>query len=85
MGHLQMSDGGEVGQVSNPIRLSPTPASYDTAPPALGEHTDEIRAWLEDENADPLARFRAPHREVASRNSSVAGSHSHPSTSKARV
>jgi crotonobetainyl-CoA:carnitine CoA-transferase CaiB-like acyl-CoA transferase len=37
---------GDVPTVRNPIRLSETPARYDLAPPALGEHGDEIRAWL---------------------------------------
>lgn len=32
--------------VRNPITFSATPARYDLAPPELGEHTDEIRAWL---------------------------------------
>jgi crotonobetainyl-CoA:carnitine CoA-transferase CaiB-like acyl-CoA transferase len=37
---------GDVPTVRNPIGLSATPARYDLAPPALGEHGDEIRAWL---------------------------------------
>ena len=37
---------GDVPTVRNPIRLSATPARYDLAPPGLGEHGDEIRAWL---------------------------------------
>jgi crotonobetainyl-CoA:carnitine CoA-transferase CaiB-like acyl-CoA transferase len=32
--------------VRNPITFSATPARYDLAPPELGEHTHEIRAWL---------------------------------------
>jgi crotonobetainyl-CoA:carnitine CoA-transferase CaiB-like acyl-CoA transferase len=32
--------------VRNPITFSATPARYDLAPPELGEHTAEIRAWL---------------------------------------
>ncbi|MFJ6376219.1 CaiB/BaiF CoA transferase family protein [Pseudarthrobacter oxydans] len=32
--------------VRNPITFSATPARYELAPPELGEHTDEIRAWL---------------------------------------
>ncbi|WP_369142524.1 CaiB/BaiF CoA transferase family protein [Streptomyces sp. R44] len=34
------------GQVANPIRLDATPASYRTAPPRLGEHTDDVRSEL---------------------------------------
>jgi crotonobetainyl-CoA:carnitine CoA-transferase CaiB-like acyl-CoA transferase len=37
---------GGIPTVRNPIRLSATPPRYDLAPPKLGEHTDEIRAWL---------------------------------------
>ncbi|WP_231728644.1 CaiB/BaiF CoA transferase family protein [Arthrobacter sp. EPSL27] len=32
--------------VRNPINFSATPPRYDLAPPALGEHSDEVRAWL---------------------------------------
>lgn len=32
--------------VRNPISFSATPARYDLVPPELGEHTEEIRAWL---------------------------------------
>jgi crotonobetainyl-CoA:carnitine CoA-transferase CaiB-like acyl-CoA transferase len=38
---------GDVPTVRNPIGLSATPPRYDLAPPELGEHGDEIRAWLE--------------------------------------
>ena len=37
---------GAVRQVGLPIRLAATPASIRTAPPLLGEHTDEILAEL---------------------------------------
>ncbi|MCX4831168.1 CoA transferase [Streptomyces sp. NBC_01016] len=33
-------------QVANPIRLSAAPAAYITAPPRLGEHTEQILAEL---------------------------------------
>ncbi len=29
-----------------PVRLSRTPATVRLPPPALGEHDDELRAWL---------------------------------------
>lgn len=35
-----------VSLVSNPIRLSDTPARYHSRPPRLGEHTQELRSWL---------------------------------------
>jgi crotonobetainyl-CoA:carnitine CoA-transferase CaiB-like acyl-CoA transferase len=37
---------GDVPTVRNPIRMSATPVRYDLAPPELGAHGDEIRAWL---------------------------------------
>jgi len=38
---------GDVPLVANPIRLSASPVAYGIAPPALGEHTDEVLAqWL---------------------------------------
>jgi crotonobetainyl-CoA:carnitine CoA-transferase CaiB-like acyl-CoA transferase len=33
--------------VRSPMRLSDTPASAQRRPPALGEHSDELRAWLD--------------------------------------
>lgn len=42
---------GAVPVVRNPITYSATPPRYDLAPPALGEHTEKIRAWLSDELA----------------------------------
>ena len=40
--------------VANPIRLSSTPASYDLAPPTLGESTEAVKDWLR--WVDPLDR-----------------------------
>jgi crotonobetainyl-CoA:carnitine CoA-transferase CaiB-like acyl-CoA transferase len=37
----------EVSLVSNPIGLSATPPAYRSRPPRLGEHTAELRTWLE--------------------------------------
>jgi crotonobetainyl-CoA:carnitine CoA-transferase CaiB-like acyl-CoA transferase len=33
---------GAVRQAGIPVKLSDTPGSVDKAPPALGEHTDEV-------------------------------------------
>ena len=43
---LDHSAWGQIRQVGIPFRLSATPASIRSAPPALGEHTDEILAGL---------------------------------------
>jgi crotonobetainyl-CoA:carnitine CoA-transferase CaiB-like acyl-CoA transferase len=37
-----------VPSARNPITFSATPVRYDRPPPALDEHGDEIRAWLEE-------------------------------------
>jgi crotonobetainyl-CoA:carnitine CoA-transferase CaiB-like acyl-CoA transferase len=37
----------QVDLVRNPITFSATQVSYRLAPPELGEHTDEIREWLQ--------------------------------------
>ena len=44
---VPVGDGDDtVDLVANPIELSDTPAAYRRRPPRLGEHTDELRAWL---------------------------------------
>jgi crotonobetainyl-CoA:carnitine CoA-transferase CaiB-like acyl-CoA transferase len=51
-----VADAAGTPQVANPVRLSASPASYRLAPPALGEHTAEVLAWLRDQPpADPGA------------------------------
>jgi crotonobetainyl-CoA:carnitine CoA-transferase CaiB-like acyl-CoA transferase len=40
-----------IPSVRNPIRLSETPPDYRLAPPALGEHSHEVRAWLAEDQA----------------------------------
>jgi crotonobetainyl-CoA:carnitine CoA-transferase CaiB-like acyl-CoA transferase len=44
-----------VALVANPIELSDTPPSYRRRPPRLGEHTDEVRAWLRTPQTEPQA------------------------------
>ncbi|MBT8088427.1 MAG: CoA transferase [Gammaproteobacteria bacterium] len=45
--YLVNSDGQDVPTVANPVDFSATRVSYRTAPPLLGEHTDEVlREWL---------------------------------------
>lgn len=44
-----------VDLVANPIELSDTPSAYRRRPPRLGEHTDEVRAWLRGPQPEPQA------------------------------
>lgn len=45
--------GDTVPGIRNPITFSESTPRYNLAPPALGEHTEEIRAWLS--NPSPAA------------------------------
>ena len=42
---------GQPRQVRHPIVYSDTPVTRYTAPPRLGQHSDDIRRWLEEEEA----------------------------------
>ena len=35
-----------VPSIRNPISFSATPSRHELPPPGIGEHSDEIRAWL---------------------------------------
>jgi crotonobetainyl-CoA:carnitine CoA-transferase CaiB-like acyl-CoA transferase len=50
---------GTVPLVANPIKLSETPATYERAPPLLGEHTDEVLRDRLQMGAAEIARLRA--------------------------
>jgi len=41
---MSHSSGQMVKVISNPVRLSETPADYRVAPPMLGEHTNAVLA-----------------------------------------
>jgi len=43
---LGNKDEDDVSLVANPIGLSATPPAYRARPPRLGEHTAELRSWL---------------------------------------
>ncbi|MCV7408340.1 hypothetical protein AWC05_04795 [Mycobacterium florentinum] len=45
---IRRTDDGDDGlQVASPITLSATPVTYRTRAPRLGEHSSDIRAWLD--------------------------------------
>jgi crotonobetainyl-CoA:carnitine CoA-transferase CaiB-like acyl-CoA transferase len=47
---VTVGDGASaVPMIRNAISLSVTPAAYNSPPPTLGQHSDEIRAWLQTE------------------------------------
>ncbi|HEY3879758.1 MAG TPA: CoA transferase [Trebonia sp.] len=49
---LTTTDGASVGSPANPIRFGRTPATYRTASPALGEHTDAVLRELRTQHGD---------------------------------
>ncbi len=57
---LQHPKYGDVPLVANPIRLSETPVQYRNAPPALGEHTEQVLTELLGVDAETIAQL---HRD----------------------
>ncbi|HET7597753.1 MAG TPA: CoA transferase, partial [Burkholderiales bacterium] len=49
---------GRVPLVANPIKFSRTPQRYDTPPPLLGEHTDDILRRLLGRTEAEIAALR---------------------------
>jgi crotonobetainyl-CoA:carnitine CoA-transferase CaiB-like acyl-CoA transferase len=44
---MEHVSGAKMTLIANPVRLSETPADYRLAPPALGQHTDQVlQDWL---------------------------------------
>jgi crotonobetainyl-CoA:carnitine CoA-transferase CaiB-like acyl-CoA transferase len=50
---------GTVPVIANPIRMGATPPSYRSAPPTLGQHTDEVLRGLLGMGTDELGALRA--------------------------
>ena len=49
-----MGDGDRaVTLIRSPITFSDAETRYELPPPTLGEHSDEIRAWLRSQDARP--------------------------------
>lgn len=53
---------GQVKLVANPIHMSVTPPSYNTAPPLLGQHTDEVLRELLGYSERQLSELRDKNR-----------------------
>lgn len=49
---------GKVSLVRSPMRLSATPATYDMAPPLLGQHTDEVLREVLGQSEAQIAALR---------------------------
>jgi crotonobetainyl-CoA:carnitine CoA-transferase CaiB-like acyl-CoA transferase len=49
---------GKIALVASPMRFSGTPITYDRAPPALGQHTDEVLRDTLGMSAVEIARLR---------------------------
>lgn len=56
---LEHAAGGKLPLVASPMRFSGTPLEYRLAPPALGQHTDEILSGLLGKDAAEIERLRA--------------------------
>jgi crotonobetainyl-CoA:carnitine CoA-transferase CaiB-like acyl-CoA transferase len=57
---VTMGDNNEtVDLIRNPIDFSAAAPRYELPPPALGEHSERVRAWLAAPNGDPGARLEA--------------------------
>jgi crotonobetainyl-CoA:carnitine CoA-transferase CaiB-like acyl-CoA transferase len=50
--------GGRIPTVANPIRLSESPIQYERAPPALGQHTDDVLTDMLGMDAARIAKLR---------------------------
>ena len=55
---LEHATAGKVALVASPMRFSGTPIAYGLAPPALGQHTDEILRDTLGMSAAQIARLR---------------------------
>jgi crotonobetainyl-CoA:carnitine CoA-transferase CaiB-like acyl-CoA transferase len=47
-----LGDDASINAIRNPIDFSGSELRYDRAPPTLGEHSDEIREWLQGPRAE---------------------------------
>ena len=55
---MKRADGVAVPGIASPLRLQGTPVEYVQAPPALGEHTNEVLGKLLGLSAEEIAGLR---------------------------
>jgi crotonobetainyl-CoA:carnitine CoA-transferase CaiB-like acyl-CoA transferase len=55
---MDHATGGKMKVIANPVKLSETPADYRSAPPVLGQHTDEVLGGKLGLGAAELAALR---------------------------
>ncbi|WP_458682535.1 CaiB/BaiF CoA transferase family protein [Prescottella equi] len=58
-GMKQRDNDGEIDLLRNPIRLSETPISSYSRPPALGQHTEDVLAEVLGKDSEEIARLRS--------------------------
>lgn len=56
-----LSSSQEIELIGNPIKMSATPVTYRTAPPRLGEHTDEVLKDTLNLSPSEIAALRKNH------------------------
>ena len=56
---MTRADGSEVATIASPFRLQGTPVAYDQAPPAVGEHTEEVLMKVLGKSTEDVARLRS--------------------------
>lgn len=58
---LPHSTAGQMSSVANPIRLSASPLRYDSAPPVLGEHTEQVLKQLLGLDSNQINALQGKH------------------------
>jgi crotonobetainyl-CoA:carnitine CoA-transferase CaiB-like acyl-CoA transferase len=56
---LPHTTAGKVPQVVSPMKFSQTPLEFPSAPPVLGEHTEEVLRDMLGRSPEEIARLRA--------------------------
>jgi crotonobetainyl-CoA:carnitine CoA-transferase CaiB-like acyl-CoA transferase len=55
---MRHGSGAEIKVIANPEKLSATPPTYRSAPPVLGEHSDEVLSGLLGLSAAEIAALK---------------------------